>query len=55
MYLARLVLTNVWRLGVQTTTIDVVDGRLLLEDAEPLEALMARCADIAAQANRAGA
>lgn len=30
----------------------MVDDGLLLEDAEPFEALMARCADIAEQANR---
>ena len=33
----------------------MVEDGLLLEDAEPFEALMARCADIAARANRAGA
>jgi len=33
----------------------MVDDGLLLEDAEPFEALMARCADIAARANGAGA
>jgi hypothetical protein len=55
MNLERLAQTNVRRLGAQTTTIDVVDSRLLLEDAEPFEALMSRCADIAARANRAGA
>lgn len=31
----------------------MVEDGLLLEDAEPFEALMARCADIAARANRA--
>ncbi|CCV13738.1 hypothetical protein MESS4_60001 [Mesorhizobium sp. STM 4661] len=29
----------------------MVDDGLLLEDAEPFEALMARCADIAERAN----
>ena len=33
----------------------MVEDGLLLEDAEPFEALMERCADIAARANRAGA
>lgn len=33
----------------------MVEDGLLLDDAEPFEALMARCADIAARANRAGA
>lgn len=33
----------------------MVEDGLLLEDAEPFEALMARCADIADRANRAGA
>jgi len=33
----------------------MVEDGLLLEDAEPFEALMARCADIAARANRASA
>ena len=33
----------------------MVEDGLLLEDAEPFEALMVRCADIAARANRAGA
>jgi len=33
----------------------MVEDGLLLEEAEPFEALMARCADIAAQANRVGA
>jgi len=33
----------------------MVDDGLLLEDAEPFEALMVHCADIAARANRAGA
>jgi hypothetical protein len=33
----------------------MADDGLLLDDAEPFEALMARCADIAARANRAGA
>jgi hypothetical protein len=33
----------------------MVEDGLLLEDAESFEALMARCADIAARANRAGA
>ena len=32
----------------------MVEDGLLLDDAEPFEALMARCADIAARANRAG-
>ena len=32
-----------------------VEDGLLLDDAEPVEALMARCADLAARANRAGA
>jgi hypothetical protein len=30
----------------------MVEDGLLLEDAEPFEALMTRCADIAAQANK---
>ena len=33
----------------------MVEDGLLLEDAEPFEALMKRCADIAARANRAAA
>lgn len=33
----------------------MVEDGLLLDDAEPFEALVARCADIAARANRAGA
>ncbi|BDV38650.1 hypothetical protein DSM21852_19030 [Methylocystis bryophila] len=33
----------------------MVEDGLLLEDAEPFETLMARCADIAERANRAGA
>ncbi len=33
----------------------MVEDGLLLDDAEPFEALMARCGDIAARANRAGA
>ncbi|MER9215855.1 nucleotidyl transferase AbiEii/AbiGii toxin family protein [Mesorhizobium sp. M0663] len=33
----------------------MVEDGLLLDDAEPFEALMAHCADIAARANRAGA
>jgi hypothetical protein len=33
----------------------MVEDGLLLEEAEPFEALMARCADIAARANRVGA
>lgn len=33
----------------------MVEDGLLLEDAEPFEALMMRCADIAARANRAAA
>jgi hypothetical protein len=33
----------------------MVEDGLLLEDAEPFKALMARCADIAVQTNRAGA
>ena len=33
----------------------MVEDGLLLEDAEPFEALMVRCADIAARANRVGA
>jgi hypothetical protein len=33
----------------------MVEDGLLLDDAEPFEALMARCADIAARANRVGA
>ncbi|MGI4730630.1 MAG: nucleotidyl transferase AbiEii/AbiGii toxin family protein [Janthinobacterium lividum] len=33
----------------------MVEDGLLLDDAEPFEALMARCADIAARANRASA
>ncbi|MDE5458520.1 nucleotidyl transferase AbiEii/AbiGii toxin family protein [Bradyrhizobium sp. CSA112] len=33
----------------------MVEDGLLLEDAEPFESLMERCADIAARANRAGA
>lgn len=33
----------------------MVEDGLLLDDAEPFEALMARCADIAARANQAGA
>lgn len=33
----------------------MVEDGLLLDDAEPFEALMVRCADIAARANRAGA
>jgi hypothetical protein len=32
----------------------MVDDGLLLDDAEPFEVLMARCADIATRANRAG-
>jgi hypothetical protein len=32
----------------------MVEDGLLLEDAEPFQALMARCADIAERANRAG-
>ena len=31
----------------------MVEDGLLLEDAEPFEELMTRCADIAARANRA--
>ena len=31
----------------------MVDDRLLLEEAEPFDALMARCADMAARANGA--
>lgn len=31
----------------------MIDGGLLLEEAEPFEALMERCADIAARANSA--
>jgi hypothetical protein len=33
----------------------MVEDRLLLEDAEPFEALMARCSDIAVRANGAAA
>jgi hypothetical protein len=33
----------------------MIEDGLLLDDAEPFDALMARCADIAARANRAGA
>jgi hypothetical protein len=33
----------------------MVEDGLLLEDAEPFDALMARCADIAVRANRASA
>jgi hypothetical protein len=32
----------------------MVDDGLLLNDAEPFDVLMARCADLAARANRAG-
>lgn len=53
MYLERLVLTNAQRLGAQTTTTGLVDSRL--DDAEAFEALMARGANFAAWANRAGA
>jgi hypothetical protein len=35
--------------------VRMVDDGLLLEDAEPFEALMARCADIATRANNAAA
>ena len=35
--------------------VRMVEDGLLFDDAEPFEALMARCTDIAARANRMGA
>ena len=44
---------DAWRVLHQDYARMVEDG-LLFEDAEPFEALMAHCAEIAEQANRAG-